>query len=141
MFLIYVNSKISKFADDTKIASKVTTTGDKDKLQNNLDRRISWAQKWQMNFNVDKFKVLHIGSNNDRVNYSMNSVQLSEADQEKDLGLVISNDLKPNLQCKEVNKKANKLIGFIGKTFEYKSETVTRTLYNSLVQPHLEYCV
>ncbi len=43
-----------------------------------------------------------MGSNNDRVNYSMNGVQLSEVYQEKDLGVIISNDLKPNLQCKEV---------------------------------------
>ncbi len=71
----------------------------------------------------------------------MNGVQLSEVDQEKDLGVIISNDLKPNLQCKEVIKKANKLIGFIGRTFEYKSEKVIRTLYNSLVRPHLEYYV
>ncbi len=77
-----------------KIASKVTTTGDKDELQNNLDNElqndldslVSWAQKWQMNFNVGKCKVLHIGSNNDRVNYSMNGVQLSKVHQEKDLG-------------------------------------------------------
>ncbi len=118
-----LNSKISKFADDTKIASKVTTTDDKDKLQNDSDRLISWAQKWQMNFNVDKCKVLDVGSNNDRVNCSMNGVQLSKVDLEKDLGVIISNDLKPNLQCKEVIKKANKLIGFIGRTFEYKSES------------------
>ncbi len=56
MFFIYVgdiddglNSEISKFADDTKIASKVTTTGDKEKLQNDLDRLVSWDQKRQMN--------------------------------------------------------------------------------------------
>ncbi len=49
-FLIYDNdidnglsSKISEFADDTKIVSKVTTTGDKNKLQNDLDRLVSWA--------------------------------------------------------------------------------------------------
>ncbi len=94
-----------------------------------------------MNFNVDKCKVLHIGSDNNRVNFSMNGVQLSKVDQEKDLGVKISNDLKPNLQCREVIKKANKLIGFIGRTFEYKSEKVIRPLYNSLVRPHLEYCV
>ncbi len=71
-----------------------------------------------MNYNVDKCKVLHLGSNNDRVRYSMVGVQLSKGDQEKHLGGIISNDLKPNLQCKEVIKKTNKLIGFIGRTFQ-----------------------
>ena len=45
------------------------------------------------------------------------------------------------MHCKEVLKTSNKLVGFIGRTFEYKSEKVIRTLYNSLVRPHLEYCV
>ena len=85
--------------------------------------------------------MLHIGNNSDHVNYSMNGVQLSKVDQEKDLGVIISNDLKLNAQCKEVIKTANRLIGFIGRTFEYKSEKIIRTLYNSLVRPHLEYCV
>ena len=148
LFIIYVNdiddglnSKISKFADDTKIASKVTTTDDRDNLQNDLDRLANWAHKWQMKFNVEKCKVLHIGSNNDHVNYSMNGAELSKVDQEKDLGVLISKDLKPSLQCKEVIKTANKLVGFIGRSFEHKSEKVIRTLYNSLVRPHLEYCV
>ena len=38
-------------------------------------------------------------------------------------------------------KKANKIIGLIGRSFEHKSEEVILTLYNSLVQPQLEYCV
>ncbi len=75
-----------------------------------------------MNFNVEKCKTLHVGANNDRVNYSVNGVQLSEVDQEKGLEIIISNDLKPNLQYKEAIKKANKLIGFTGRTFKYKPE-------------------
>ena len=45
LFLVYVNDiddglscKISKFADDTNIASRVTTTTDKEHFQADLDR-------------------------------------------------------------------------------------------------------
>ena len=31
-------------------------------LQADLDKLILWAQKWQMEFNVDKCKVMHIGN-------------------------------------------------------------------------------
>ena len=148
LFLIYVNDiddgltcKISKFADDTKIASKITTTLDKETLQSDLDRLACWASKWQMKFNVDKCKVLHIGSNNNRVQYLMNGQQLSAVNKEKDLGIIISSDLKPSQHCSEVAKTANKLVGFIGRAFENKSEKVILKLYNSLVRPHLEYCV
>ena len=148
LFLIYVNDiddgltcKISKFADDTKIASKVNTALDRETLQSDLDRLAAWANEWQMKFNVDKCKVLHIGSHNDHVQYSMNGQQLSAVNKEKDLGVIISSDLKPSQHCTEVVKTANKLVGFIGRVFENKSEKVILTLYNSLVRPHLEYCV
>ncbi len=60
---------------------------------------------------------------------------------EADLGVMISDDLKPSSQCLKVVKTANKLVGFIDRTFEHKSEKVILTLYNSLVRPLLEYCV
>ena len=148
LFIIYVNDiddgltcKISKFADDTKITSRVTTSVEKLELQSNLDQLNRWAEKWQMQFNVDKCKVLHLGSNNDHAKYSLNGSELCKANHEKDLGIIISNDLKPGKHISEVVKTANKITGFIGRAFEYKSEKVILTLFNSLVRPHLEYCV
>ena len=94
-----------------------------------------------MFFNVDKCKVLHIGNRNVQADYTMNGIQLAKVKQEKDLGVVISDDLKPSKQCSEVVKTANKLIGFIGRSFEFRTEEIILNLYNALVRPHLEYCV
>ena len=148
LFIIFINDidegltcKISKFAVDTKITSKVTSVLQWQQLQKDLNTLASWAEKWQMKFNTGKCKVLHIGNNNVQANYSMNDIQLSSTDAEKDLGVIISKDLKPGKQCTEVLKTANKLVGFIGRTFEFRSEKVILSLYNSLVRPHLEYCV
>ena len=148
LFLIYVNDiddglkcKVSKFADDTKIACKVTTKRERKALQSDLDQLTRWASRWQMKFNVEKCKVLHIGSNNNQFQYSMNGQQLSTVNEEKDLGVLVTNDLKPSQHCSQVVKTANKLVGFIGRVFENKSEKVILKLYNSLVRPHLEYCV
>ena len=148
LFLIYINDlddgllcKVSKFADDTKIAGKVTTTEEREALQSDLDKLTNWATKWQMQFNVNKCKVLHIGSNNDHAHYQMNGEILEAVRIEKDLGILISSDLKPSKHCSEVVKKANKLVGFFGRVFENKSEKIMLKLYNSLVRPHLEYCV
>ncbi len=52
----------------------------------------------------------------------MNGVELSVNNTETDLGVMISDDLKPSNQCLKVVKTANKLVGFIGRTFELKSE-------------------
>ncbi len=52
-----------------------------------------------MKFNVEKCKVMHIGISNDNVKYFMNGVELSVTNTEKDLGVMISNDLKPSNLC------------------------------------------
>ncbi len=52
----------------------------------------------------------------------MNRAELSVTNTEKDLGVMISDDLKPSNQCSKVVKTANRLIGFIGRTFEHISE-------------------
>ena len=148
LFLIYINDldedvkcKISKFADDTKIANRVISLSQQQELQNDLNTLGEWAVNSQMFFNVDKCKVLHIGNRNVQANYTMNGKQLVKVEQEKDLGVVISSDLKPSKQCSEVVKTANKLIGFIGRSFEFRTEEIILNLYNALVRPHLEYCV
>ena len=68
LFLIYINdlddnitSNILKSADDTKVFRKVNTDGDKQHLQNNLDRLMKWSEKWQRLFNLGKCKCLHTG--------------------------------------------------------------------------------
>ena len=59
LFLIYINdleegvtSKILKFADDTKLFRK--RNGDKQQLQDDIDKLIKWPEKWQMLFNFFK---------------------------------------------------------------------------------------
>ncbi len=65
---------------------------------------------------------MRIGINNDKVGYLMNRVELSVTNTEKDFGVMISDDLKPSNQCLKGVKTANRLVGFIGRTFEHKSE-------------------
>ena len=66
LFLIYVNdleegvtSKILKFADDTKLFTTIKGNGDKQQLQDDIDKLIKRSEKWQMLFNVEKCKCLH----------------------------------------------------------------------------------
>ncbi len=39
----------------------------------------------------------------------MDNVQLTNVDREKDLGVIVSTDLKPNNQCTDLVKTRNKL--------------------------------
>ena len=56
--------EISKFADDTKIASRVNTLKDIRSMQRILDKLVAWPNRWEMDFNVNKCGVMHIGKIN-----------------------------------------------------------------------------
>ena len=95
LFLIYINdlddnitSNVLKFADDTKLFRKVNTDGDKQHLQNDLDRLVKWSEKWQMLFNFWKCKCLHTRHGNLNVNYKIPELRdLSYEERVKECGL------------------------------------------------------
>lgn len=50
------------------------------------------------------------------------------------LGVSISSALKHTSPCKAAYKKANTLLRFVARNFEYKEQEVTLSLYSSLVK-------
>ena len=72
-----------------------------------------WSKKWQMPFNLDKCKIMYIGHKNKNEKYELLGKEIESVQQEKDLGVVITNDLKSSNQCIEAVKKAQKLLGYI----------------------------
>ena len=71
-----------KFADDTKLLSQVSDKVDAVGMQEDLDRLVEWADKWQMQFNVSKCKVMHVGKKNPRHPYYMSSSGLKSVEVE-----------------------------------------------------------
>jgi len=54
-----ISSSVLKFADDTTIFRELKGNKDCSILQSDLDKLVSWSQRWQMEFNVKKCKVMH----------------------------------------------------------------------------------
>ena len=52
-------------ADDTKVYRNIKTHIDREVLQSDLSRLENWSRKWQLRFNADKSKLLHIGRDNE----------------------------------------------------------------------------
>ena len=148
LFIIYVNdmddgitAKISKFADDTKLGMNVAKQGNIEELQEDLRKLGEWSEKWQMPFNANKCKVMHTGHRNPHAQYNLLGGCLEKTETEKDLGVVISSDLKFSKQCIEAEKKAQRILGYIKRQFGFRNKEIVLSLYNSLVRPHLEYAV
>ena len=132
---------LSKFADDTKIGRSIKNKSDSLNLQESLNCLSQWCTDWEMKFNESKCKVLHIGKNNERFDYSLNGLTLEKVEYEKDIGVTIQSDLKPTIQCLNAAKKANQIIGQMSRSFTYRDKHVWINLYKSYVRPHLEYCI
>jgi len=71
----------------------------------------------------------------------METTQLQEVCEEKDLGIIVSDDLKWDKQCTAAVKQANRILGMIKRNFADRSKETILALYKSLVRPYLEYCI
>ena len=75
-FLIFINnlpigflSHVSLFTDDSKLFTKIVGNSNKDNdshngieaLQRDLNCVRDWAFRWNIKFNVDKCKIMHLG--------------------------------------------------------------------------------
>ena len=139
-----VGNKLKLFADDSKLYAEVQSEGDAQTLQADLNAITDWADKWQLSFNVDKCKVLHIGKKNTNYVYSMRSgdyvSEIESVQTEKDLGVRFDNELRFSDHINEICRKGFQRICLIRRTFTYKDENMFLTLYKSLLRPVLEYC-
>ena len=101
LFIIFINdmpdvvrSMCQLFADDAKIFGSIKTLDDNKALQADINNLTEWSTHWQLLFNVTKCKSLHIGKQNNKYVYAMNRQQLQQVNKEKDLGVLIDDELK-----------------------------------------------
>ena len=134
-----VTSTIQIFADDTKIYRALQDPDDQRILQRDLDALKRWSETWQLHFNDNKCKVLHLGNQNPQYTYHMGENSLETTSLEKDLGIHMDEDLKFHHHVRLSVNKANKILGLIRRTFSNLDEKSLPLLYKSLVRPHLEY--
>ena len=71
----------------------------------------------------------------------MSNQQLPVTEQQRDLGIIITIDLKWQKQTEKSCKTDNRVLGFVARNFKYKNKEMVLPLYKSLVRPHLEYAV
>jgi hypothetical protein len=151
LFILYINdipsclkySKITCFADDTKLYTSVNNIDDCHKLQVDLCALLKWSDTWKMQLNYSKCKILSITHKRTVImyDYYMGNQLLERCENMKDLGIIIDRKLNWNVHVSKTVSKANKVMGLVKRTVGYNAHTsVTRQLYISLVRSLLEYC-
>ena len=114
-------------------------------LQQDLNILMEWSRIWSMELNLLKCITMYLGKNRTKFGYQLSDSNvthtLCESNLERDLGVMISSDLKWNRQCSAAAAKANSILGQIKNSFSYLDRETIVPLYTSLVRPHLEYAV
>ena len=167
LFLIYVSDVsslvknfVSLFADDTKLFTYLLDAAEDkhspESLQNDINAVAHWSEKMQMSFNIQKCHTLHLGSNNNKhqytipkqtdtisknnsCSYSYSFHNLTQVTAEKDLGVTVDEELKFKKHIEDKIATANKMLGIIRHTFKHLDNTSFLMLYKALVRPHVEY--
>ncbi|XP_059805558.1 uncharacterized protein LOC132380631 [Hypanus sabinus] len=124
-----------------KVGGGVDSVEDCRRLQRDIDRMQKWAEKWQMEFNLEKCEVVHFGRTNSKAEYKVNGRILGSVEEQRDLGVHVHRSLKVASQVDRVVKKVYRVLTFISQGKEFKQRDVMMQLYKTWVRPHLEYCI
>ena len=148
LFLFYINDLVDGlecpillFADDAKIFKEIRSQEDVELLIQDMKKIEEWSNKWLLAFNEDKCSTMHIGYLNQKVDYKLNDKILKKTDLEKDLGVYISDDLKPSRHVSVVAAKANKIVGLMKKNFDFLDAETILAIHCGVIRPILEYAV
>ncbi|MBY0581224.1 MAG: hypothetical protein K2P53_06055 [Rickettsiales bacterium] len=158
LFVLFVNdypddiSNYTKlYADDSKIIGIINinqSSSDYQKLQTDIDSAVNWSHNWLMHFNIEKCKVMHVGCRKNKSThiYTMADINgirrnLSPTCIERDLGVLISDNLKVKAQVEAAASAGNRMLGRLKKTFRCRSLQLWKKMYQIYVRPHLEFSI
>lgn len=148
LFLLYINdledgmgSHVWKFADDTSLLHPLRTpfAVDAHRLQCDLDTASSWAERWGMEFGIAKCAVLHFGYGNPGHIYTLCGQALQAPGEERYLGLILSDSLKPSAHCQRVAAAAHLKLNLLFRCFGLLHIRPFLLIYRGLIRPGLEY--
>ena len=152
LFLIFigdiskgVSATILIYVDDSKVYKMIKSQEDVETLQDDLDQIYIWENRNNMKFNGGKFLVMRYGKNSmlkENTLYFTAEMQdvITQVDHCRDLGIIMQDDATFLLQVDKVCKKVKQKCGWILRTFFNRSEKFMRHMYNTLAQPHADYC-
>ena len=153
LFSIYINDlpsclnmfKMITYADDTTLLCDLNNDNDiETSINDELCKITNWLLVNQLSLNVKKTKFMVFHSGRKHVVYpilSINGTVIERVDTFIFLGLHISHDLKWKPHIQTMSQKLSKITGILHRLKEKYSSSILKKIYNTLMLPHLNYCI
>ena len=151
LFLLYINDlpsctrrlKFCLFADDTSILFKSKDLSSSESMINSDLCIISrWFQANKLSLNVDKtnFVIFHpVNSQKPQLNLFLNGVKIRESSTVKFLGVLLDQHLNWKSHIDNVCSKVARIVGIFHKIKFSVPQNILKSLYYTLVYPHLPF--
>ena len=152
LFLIFINDFINctdrltltLFADDG--AGVMGSNSVQDLRENaitELEKVRLWLKANKINANTKKTHFLILCNRLNKLNCSLlitlGGKVISQKDHSKLLGVIVDNQLKWSDHILSVEKKISKINGILFRLSKFLNSNTLKTIYNSLIYPHLQY--
>ena len=161
LFLIYINDahrsssllRFLHFADDSTLFNKLSIFLPEDQdasiydiVNKELEKVCDWLCVNKLSLNVSKSKCMLFRSNKVAAaaippRFAINGETIELVSSFNFLGIVLDDTLSWDAHVKKVNSKVSRIVGVLKKIRRYTPLSVMKTLYNSLIMPHLNYGV
>ena len=131
----YTPGHVVDFADDTLLYRVIDTIADQVQFQQDLKNLEQWAVTWGMVFNPSKCYIMSVGKGRTHKPhfYELYGVVLNSVDQERYLGVILSQDMTWNPHISYIMSKVNQKLGFVKRNLKGSPQELKRLAYISLV--------
>ena len=152
LFLLYINDlpnisdvfKFYLFADDTNLYYENENIKD---LEFNINKELKKLSQWlsvnRLSLNLGKTNYVIFHHRNKPIvtvtTLLINRKAISEKNYVKYLGILIDSSLKWNYHINNISKRIARSLGVMYKIRPFVTPTILKTLYYSIVYPHLLY--
>ncbi|XP_076069248.1 uncharacterized protein LOC143041310 [Oratosquilla oratoria] len=138
-------SSRSSFADDTSLSLPITSIEDVPNLQRDLDTVYTWGSRNNMVFNEEKFEILRHGQHQE-IKTETNLLkegghEISARQTAKCLGAHLGEDCTFHYHIDETVRRARGMAGWVLIIFYTREPKIMLTLWNTMIQPLLDYCM
>ena len=107
-----IHNRVLMFAADTKLFSRIhrdNSAHDITSMQHDIDSLVLWSKKWQLQ--CSKCKFLYLGRSIPDHTYRIGNQTIEQVTEERDLGVIIDNQMKFHQHVSFAASKAMRMIG------------------------------